>query len=154
MIATYSAQPAKDRLQLISWVIFNYLIGNADAHAKNLSLLITSGGISLAPFYDLISTAVYPDLTLNLALKIGGENRPEWIQERHWEAFAGISGANPRIVWKTMADLSAAITQKARELLADLGLENDEHDVVDRICSLVEARASRLIKFAKTREYI
>ena len=154
VIATYSAQPAKDRLQLISWVIFNYLIGNADAHAKNLSLLITPEGVSLAPFYDLISTALYADLTLNLALKIGGENRPKWIQQRHWEAFAGISGANPRIVWKTMAELSTAITQKARDLLADLGLENDERDVVDKICSLVEARAMRLTQFDKTREHV
>ena len=153
VIATYSAQPAKDRLHLISWVIFNFLVGNADAHAKNLSLLITSEGISIAPFYDLISTAAYPDLTLNLALKVGGENRPEWMQERHWEAFAGISGANPRIVWKTMAELSTAITRKARELRADLGFENDEHNILEKVCSLVEARASQLAKFGKIREH-
>lgn len=154
VIATYSMQPAKDRLNLISWVIFNYLIGNADAHAKNLSLLITSEGISLAPFYDIISTAAYPDLTLNLALKVGGENRPEWMHERHWEAFAGISGANPRIVWKTMAGLSTAITPKARELLVDLAIENDEREMLEKICSLVEARASRLTQFDKTQEQV
>lgn len=154
VIATYSMQPAKDRLHLISWVIFNYLIGNADAHAKNLSLLITSEGISLAPFYDLISTAVYPDLTLNLALKVGGENRPEWMQERHWDAFAGISGANPRIVWKTMAELSTAITHKARELLAEPGFENDERDILEKIRSLAEARTRQLMQFDKTRGYI
>lgn len=154
VIARYSAQPAKDRLNLISWTIFNFLIGNADAHAKNLSLLITSEGVSLAPFYDLVSTAVYPDLTVNLALKIGGENRPDWIQERHWEAFAGISGANPRIVWKTMAELSAAITQKGREVLAGLGFENDERNMLQKVCSLVEARAKRLTRFDKTREHI
>ena len=153
VIATYSTQPAKDRFNLISWVIFNYLIGNADAHAKNLALLITSEGISLAPFYDLISTAAYPDLTLDLALKVGGENRPEWIQQRHWGAFAGISGANPRIVWKTIAELSTAITQKSRELLADLNFENDEHDTLEKVCLLVEARASRLSQFGKTREH-
>ena len=154
VVATYSTQPAKDRLQLISWVIVNYLIGNADAHAKNLSLLIMSEGISLAPFYDLISTAAYPGLTLNLALKVGGENRPDWIQERHWEAFAGISGANPRIVWETLAELSASITQKARELLADLGLLNDERDMLEKVCSLVEARAARLTRFDKVRQYL
>ncbi len=154
VIATYSMQPAKDRLNLISWVIFNYLIGNADAHAKNLSLLITSEGISLAPFYDLISTAAYPDLTLNLALKVGGENRPEWMQERHWEAFAGISGANPRIVWKIMVELSTAITQKARELLAGLGAENNEREMLEKICSLVESRTTRLTRFDKTREQV
>ena len=153
VIATFSAQPAKDRLQLISWAIFNYLMGNADAHAKNLSLLITSEGISLAPFYDLISTAVYQDLTVNLALKIGGEDRPEWIKERHWAKFAEASGANPRIVWKKMADLSAMIAGKARELTADAGTSKDEHDLLENICSLVETRAQRLARFDKVIEF-
>jgi hypothetical protein len=53
-----------------------------------------------------------------------------------------------------MAGLSAAITQKARELLADLGLENDERDMLEKVCSLVEARATRLTQFDKTREHI
>ncbi|MBI3041257.1 MAG: type II toxin-antitoxin system HipA family toxin [Betaproteobacteria bacterium] len=144
VIAKYCAQPAKDRLEIISWVIFNYLLGNADAHAKNLSLLITSEGVSLAPSYDLISTVVYRDLTLNLALKIGGEDRPEWIQERHWRAFADGSGANPRIVWRRMAELSAVIPGKAREVLAALDPSNEEREMLERICSVAERRAARL----------
>lgn len=153
VIATYCAQPAKDRLQLISWAIFNYLVGNADAHAKNLSLLIASEGISLAPFYDLISTAVYRDLTLNLALKIGGEDRPDWIQERHWAMFAEVSGANPRIVWTRMADLSAMIPEKARDVLAALDPSNEELEIVERICSVVEQRAGRLTGFNAIRQH-
>jgi serine/threonine-protein kinase HipA len=153
IIAKYCAQPAKDRLEIISWAIFNYLIGNADAHAKNLSLLIAPEGISLAPFYDLISTVVYRGLTPNLALKIGGENRPEWIQERHWKAFANVSGANPRIVWQRMAGLSATVPPKARELLAALRPEKDESEMLEKICSAVEKRASRLAGFKAVRQY-
>jgi serine/threonine-protein kinase HipA len=150
-ISRFSRQPAKDRLSLIHWVVFNYLIGNADAHAKNLSLLIGAEGISLAPFYDLVSTAVYPDLTVNLALKVGGEGRPEWVRERHWEAFARVSGANPRMVWKKIGEISAVIGKKARRLLAELHFERDEHELLERISTLVESRATRLMKFHKTR---
>jgi len=153
VIAKYCAQPAKDRLQLISWAIFNYLIGNADAHAKNLSLLISSDGISLAPFYDLISTAVYQDLTLNLALKVGGEDRPEWIQERHWAKFAEVSDANPRIVWTRMADLSAMIPDKARQVLAALDSSNEEREMLKTICSIVEKRAAGLARFHPVRQH-
>lgn len=153
VVAKYSVQPAKDRLQLISWAVFNYMIGNADAHAKNLSLIISSEGIALTPFYDLISTAVYPDLTPNMALKVGGEDRPEWIQERHWAKFAEGSGANPRIVWKTMAELSVAIPAKAREILADLGANKDESALLEKVCSLVEKHAQRFAQFDKVREY-
>jgi serine/threonine-protein kinase HipA len=48
--------PGGDMLQLQRWVMFNYLIGNADAHAKNLSVLIDDQGYRLAPFYDLLSS--------------------------------------------------------------------------------------------------
>jgi serine/threonine-protein kinase HipA len=153
VIAKYCAQPAKDRLQLISWAIFNYVVGNADAHAKNLSLLITSAGVALAPFYDLISTAVYPDLTVNLALKIGGEDRPDWIQERHWNAFAELTGANPRIVWRRMAELSGTIPGKAREVLTALEPSSAEREMLKRICSTVEKRAAGLARFNPVRQH-
>jgi serine/threonine-protein kinase HipA len=153
MVTRYCARPAKDRLEIISWVIFNYIVGNADAHAKNLSLLIAPEGISLAPFYDLVSTAVYRGLTPNLAMKIGGENRPEWIQERHWKAFAEASGANPRIVWQRMAGLSAGMPGKARELLAAIEPEKGEREMLEKICRVVEKRAARLAGLEAVRQH-
>lgn len=149
VIGRYSAQPARDRLNLISWTIFNFLIGNADAHAKNLSLLMTREGVLLAPFYDLLSTAVYSGLTEKLALKLGGENRPEWIRKRHWEAFAGISGANPRIVWKRVTELCGALPELAGQAVKELQLDDDERALVERIRSTIETRARTLQKEIK-----
>lgn len=50
---------AQARINLYRWTIFNVLIGNNDAHMKNISFFVGPAGISLAPFYDLVSTAVY-----------------------------------------------------------------------------------------------
>ena len=50
--------------------IFNALIGNHDAHAKNFSLLYSGRAPVLAPLYDTLSTAVYPTLTPKMAMKI------------------------------------------------------------------------------------
>lgn len=47
------------RTALFQWLVFNVLVGNTDAHLKNLSFLVSRAGIRLAPFYDLICTAVY-----------------------------------------------------------------------------------------------
>lgn len=47
------------RVALFQWLVFNTLIGNSDAHLKNLSFLMSPKGVQLAPFYDLLSTAVY-----------------------------------------------------------------------------------------------
>jgi serine/threonine-protein kinase HipA len=148
VIRKFSSQPAKDRLNLISWSIFNYLIGNADAHAKNLSLLITREGVALAPFYDLVSTAAYRELTEKLALKIGGENRPDWIKKRHWEGLAEISGANPRIVRQQIEKLAGTIVDEARDTAGALGLEKDESKVVEKILAVIADRAAHLARAA------
>lgn len=50
---------ASTRLRLFAWLVFNVLIGNDDNHLKNLSFVVSSEGIELAPSYDLLSTASY-----------------------------------------------------------------------------------------------
>jgi serine/threonine-protein kinase HipA len=75
-------------LKLLDAAIFNLIIGNADAHSKNFSLLHTGGGVTLAPLYDLLSTAAYLDLSAKLAMKIAKKATLEEIQSRHWDAFA------------------------------------------------------------------
>jgi hypothetical protein len=46
-------------MSLLHWHIGNVLFGNADGHAKNLSLVYRDGGCRLAPFHDLVCTAIY-----------------------------------------------------------------------------------------------
>lgn len=144
VITRFSSQPAKDRLSLISWVIFNFVIGNADAHAKNLSLLITQDGLKLAPFYDLLSTAIYDKLTDKFALRIGGENRPEWIKKHHWDDLAKVSGANPRILWRQMKTLANTAPNAAQQLADQIEWESAERTTIDRILKTVSARATYL----------
>lgn len=47
------------RLSLYQWVVFNLLVGNSDAHLKNLSFLVDRSGFRLAPHYDLLCTSIY-----------------------------------------------------------------------------------------------
>ncbi|WP_372826608.1 HipA domain-containing protein [Polaromonas sp.] len=74
-----------DLLQLQRWVMFNYLIGNADAHAKNLSMLVDEKGFRLAPFYDLLCVRAYGDT--GLALYIGDEDTFDAVGAHSWEAL-------------------------------------------------------------------
>ena len=144
LVARESAQPAADRLRLIDWVTFNFLVGNADAHGKNLSLLVTPGGIRMAPFYDLISTAIYPNLATTMAMKIGGENRPDWIHARHWDAFAEESRVTPRFVKGRVAELATAITGASEKLLHELAATPDETVTLEKICAEIAKRGKRL----------
>lgn len=127
-----SAQPILDKKCMIEWVVFNFLVGNMDGHAKNLSLLTsnpvgplqhdTSTKTKLAPFYDMVSTAIYPSLSQKFAFKIGGENRPRWIGPRHWVRFAEEINVNEKNVFEIINDIvskvNAVLPSSMQELKA------------------------------------
>ena len=75
----------KDLLQLQRWVMLNYLIGNSDAHAKNISLMLDAQGYRLAPFYDVLSVQASGDN--DLALYIGDEDTFQSVGAHSWEAL-------------------------------------------------------------------
>lgn len=58
-LANACRSPAVARSRLFGWLVFNVLVGNSDAHLKNLSFLVSHEGVQLAPFYDLLSVAAY-----------------------------------------------------------------------------------------------
>ncbi len=58
-IAALCRNQAAARTRIFSWLAFNVLVGNSDAHLKNLSFLVSHDGIQLAPFYDLLSVAAW-----------------------------------------------------------------------------------------------
>lgn len=82
-------RPALDIKRFIELMVFNFLIGNNDAHGKNFSLLHYDNGIiELAPAYDILCTQVYSGLTQKMAMKIGGYYDPKDIYPRHWERLS------------------------------------------------------------------
>ena len=64
---------------LLRTMLFNYIIGNCDAHGKNFSLVYANSEILLSPLYDLVSTTVYPSLTTKMAMKLGSNYQIEKI---------------------------------------------------------------------------
>ena len=111
LVRNVSIRSGKDVMSLLNWVIFNYLIGNSDAHGKNISLLLLPEGPILAPFYDLLSTRIYAHygLASGFAMKIGGICDPDSLQKKHWEQFAEEVGIKPRLVLTRVAELAKRI---------------------------------------------
>ncbi len=139
-----SVRPLADVRVLLQWVIFNYLIGNADAHGKNISLLLTEQGPALAPFYDLLSTAVYPGLAERLAMRIGSEDRPRWMIERRWQQFAEDVGIGFKLVRRTLVQMKEQVSHEAQALAKRFHAEQGESDVVDRIVGVIEKRKIKI----------
>lgn len=105
-----ATRPPREILKLLDAAIFNLIISNADAHAKNFSLLHKDGTITLAPLYDLLSTVLYPELSPKLAMKIGGKSVLDDIEPRHWERFAADAQLGAPFVRNRVAQLCDAVT--------------------------------------------
>jgi serine/threonine-protein kinase HipA len=139
-----SIRPAADRMALLRWAIFNFLIGNADAHAKNLAMIFTDRGPRLAPFYDLICTQVYPDLTEKSAMRIGGENRPSWIRQKHWAKLGEAVAIKSSLVLKTLKDMSSDIIPEAQVLINDFKKAHGSSGIIEKIMAVIEKRAKTI----------
>ncbi|MEK6768577.1 MAG: type II toxin-antitoxin system HipA family toxin, partial [Gemmatimonadota bacterium] len=111
IIRDHCAVPARDLGQLLRWAVANYLVGNGDAHGKNLSLLHDADGVRLAPIYDVGSTLVYGGLSRKLAMSVGGEYRFDFVRARHWERLAEDLGLPFDLVRRNA--LSLALTFEA-----------------------------------------
>jgi len=144
LVRNHSIQPAKDLSELLDWVIFNVLIGNADAHGKNVSLMLTPVGPKLAPFYDLMSTAIYPNLAQKMAMKIGGEDRPDWIIARRWEQFSEDTGIKFKLVRKKCLEKANALSTISVELAAEFHQQHGENEQINKIVALIEQRKRKL----------
>ncbi len=133
-------------LRLLDYVIFNALIGNHDAHAKNFSLLYSGETPTLAPLYDTLSTAVYPTLAPKMAMKIGSKYKFSEIQARHWDQFAENAGLAKAQAKRRILALAKSLPPTARKLQSDPGRGFAGNAVVERIIALIEQRSALTIR--------
>ena len=137
---------APNTLRLLDFVVFNALIGNHDAHAKNFSLLYTPQGAVLAPMYDALSTAVYPGLSDKMAMKIGSKYKFADVQARHWEQFALAAALSPAQVKKRIRDFARRLPELARKTHAAMDAEGNSHDILGQIVKLIDRRCALTIR--------
>ena len=154
LVRRHSAQPGPDTIRLIGWLAFNAAVGNMDGHAKNLSILTEKDGrVRLAPFYDLMSTNVYPELSRKMAFGIGGENRPDWLMYRHWERFSDETGIKSSLVFRTVETVLKNVIKEipaSKEEIQKLALSESERTFLDKLTHHIEKIATRSIHLSLT----
>ncbi|MCD1633975.1 type II toxin-antitoxin system HipA family toxin [Martelella mediterranea] len=140
-----------ERPALLDAVIFNVLICNSDSHAKNYSVLIgASGTARMAPLYDLMCAAIYPQVDQSLPQSIAGKFQATDLHADDWKALAadiGLSGASTvRRVEELAVRVQAACSDVAGQLLESAGdptrsLERIVHEIKKR-CRRIERQLS------------
>jgi serine/threonine-protein kinase HipA len=144
LLDEHSPSPGLDRLAGAQAAVFHYLVGNADAHAKDISLIHSGDGVHLAPLYDVLCTAVYPELDTHLALSIGDELDPDSITSIHFADLAGDFSLNAKAFERARRDLSERVAIQA-ELLREEALEEGWHDpCIERILDVLASRRPRV----------
>lgn len=144
LLDEHSSSPGLDRLAGARATVFHFLVGNADAHAKNISLIHVEDGVHLAPLYDLVCTAAYPELDERLALSIGDELHPNLITSIHFADLADDFSLNATAFERACRDLSERVAIQA-PLLRDEALEQEwHHPCIDRILEVIISRVPRV----------
>src|SRR3989338_47501 len=146
LVRSATRPSAPQILRLLDYVIFNALIGNHDAHAKNFSLLYSGKVPVLAPFYDTLSTAVYPSLTPRMAMKLGSKYKFSEVHARHWDQFAESAGLTKAQTKRRILELAKLLLATARKLQSAPGLGFAGNAVVERINALIEQRCALTIR--------
>lgn len=115
------------KLAILNWAIFNAIVGNTDAHLKNLSCLVTPNGFVLAPMYDLISTAIYEDLNRHLYATLS--------QAMGKAKTLGELTRDDVLTFGEGLGLSKTITQRQLDkMLSTIAVKADE--IIDHVTSL------------------
>ena len=146
LLRSVTRPSAPQVLRLLDGVIFNALIGNHDAHGKNFSLLYGGRSPVLAPFYDLLATAMYPQLTPKMAMKIGSKYRFSELEARYWEQFAEESGLAKAATRRRLQQLATELPLAARKLQAAPEHGFAGNAVVEQIVQLIEQRCALTLR--------
>jgi len=142
LLRRVSTIPAVDVLALVDAAIFNAMVGNADAHGKNFSLLHDGDRPRLAPLYDLVSTAVYPELSPRFAMKIGGRATLGELDARAWRGFAADAGVSLPRVRQRVQELGEAIAGHGVAVAADLVALGLERADLEALAATTRTRAA------------
>jgi serine/threonine-protein kinase HipA len=143
LLRRVATRPAIEVLKLFDAAIFNLIIGNADAHGKNYSLLY-DGSTTLAPLYDLLSTVAYPELSPRLAMKIAKRAALDDIQARDWARFAEETGLTEPFIRRRVTALCGLVLEHGGSVAAGFDLEAGEREAMSGVESLVSGRAESL----------
>ncbi|WP_300581028.1 HipA domain-containing protein [Marivita sp.] len=137
---------ATDALALLDQVIFNILVANTDAHAKNYSLILPVGAAPrLAPIYDVSTVLSWPHVVKTYAQFIDGKKRrPDTVSGRHWEAIAREIGYRPTDVKNRVQQIvDAMVANKVKVTAAVAGLPGAAAGYVTQTAEAVENNALR-----------
>ena len=144
LLRRVATRPAQEVLKLLDAAVFNLIIGNADAHGKNFSLLHHRASTELAPLYDLLCTVAYPSISPKMAMKIARRSSLEAIRATDWKVFATETGLSEPYIRRRIRQLADAVDDHIDGAAAPFAPPTDCAPTLIRIANLIRGRTAEL----------
>ena len=144
IIKNHSDKAGQGIDSLLRWMWFNILIGNNDCHAKNLALVNIPSGWVLSPFYDLLSTTIYPEYGKRFSYSIGGNWNWETFKSKNFEILAKECELLPAALFKIGSDVIKRMSKHIEKEVGRFGEQFDGVDTADKIRQEFEKRRNHL----------
>ena len=145
-LAKQTSVPAHTAEQLLDWVLFNLVIGNSDAHGKNVSFFVSrSGALTLSPFYDLVSVVheaqQQQQLDSQLAMAIGDNFDIDHVAAFDLLSFADEAGIKFDLLQRRLEQLVDDVERQATQLdLTDTKITVAQYEQLRALAQLVQQR--------------
>lgn len=148
-LAAHTLQPAVTRRDLLRWALLQFLIGNSDAHGKNVSFFCAPEGLTLTPSYDLVSVTQYWELDHEFAMAYGDEFHAEKVTPYDWAVFAQRTNTARSLLAREMRRMGSAAADAASLQLKEPIYSDAEKAFLKKITAHVETHAGKLLDLAK-----
>ena len=136
------------RLTLLRWALFQFLIGNSDAHGKNFSFFVRREELEPAPWYDLVSVAQYPGIDHELAMAFGDAFSLDEVGAFQLADFAKRCGVNRALLKREAARMAKLATEKAPLQAQAVDYLDGERAFADQLRDFIVAQAALLTRLA------
>jgi serine/threonine-protein kinase HipA len=142
--------PAKSIRDLLNWTLFQLLIGNSDAHAKNISFFVGRTGVDVAPSYDLLNIDIYGhEFERDLALAIGDEFIAEEVMPYDLALLCDECNLPQRQVSTSLKKLCTAVLGNLDSLPMDDIQDGAEMDFARKLLGRIRDNARRFLEVAQ-----
>ena len=137
------------RMTLLRWALFQFLIGNCDAHGKNFSFFVRREGLDPAPWYDLVSVVQYPGIDHTLAMAWGDAFSLNEVTAFGLADFAQRCGVDKNLLKREATRLAkVAVEHAPTQALANDYIDDSERAFADQLRDFVVGQAARLTQLA------
>jgi serine/threonine-protein kinase HipA len=134
---------------VLNWVLFQLLIGNSDAHGKNISFFVAPQGIDLAPAYDLVCLDMYADeYDRDLSMAIGDAFAPEEVTPWEMAEMCERCGLPKRQVAKALETLCKNLVKAIETLDLSPLLPGEEADFANELLERIRRNIDRCLPYS------